>query len=42
LDPREWRINRVKVMGGYFQVVSLERLRPETVEAAAVAHIAPA
>jgi len=26
LDPREWRIKREKVMGGYFQVVSLERL----------------
>jgi ubiquinone/menaquinone biosynthesis C-methylase UbiE len=26
LDPLEWHINRTKVMGGYFQVVSLERL----------------
>lgn len=36
LDPREWRIKREKVMGGYFQVVSLERLptpAPESVAA---------
>lgn len=36
LDLREWRINRVKVMGGYFQVVTLERLpvlAPESVAA---------
>ena len=26
LDPREWRIKREKVAGGYFQVVSVERL----------------
>lgn len=26
LDPTLWRIERTKVMGGYFQVVSLERL----------------
>ncbi len=26
LDPQEWRVKREKVMGGYFQVVTLERL----------------
>jgi ubiquinone/menaquinone biosynthesis C-methylase UbiE len=29
LDSREWRVKREKVMGGYFQVVSLERLLPQ-------------
>jgi ubiquinone/menaquinone biosynthesis C-methylase UbiE len=28
LDPREWRSERRRVLGGYFQVVSLERLAP--------------
>jgi ubiquinone/menaquinone biosynthesis C-methylase UbiE len=32
LDPKEWRINRTKVMGGYFQVVSLERLSAQAPE----------
>ncbi len=33
LDPLEWRIERIKVMGGYFQVVSLERLPAQKSEA---------
>jgi len=36
LDPREWRIKREKVMGGYFQVVSLERLPTPAPESVAV------
>lgn len=33
LPAAEWRIRREKVMGGYFQVVSLERLAAETAAA---------
>jgi len=36
LDTKAWRINRVTVMGGYFQVVSLERLSTQRSEAGAV------
>jgi len=36
LDAKAWRINRATVMGGYFQVVSLERLSPQPSDVGAV------
>lgn len=42
LEPLEWRIHRAKVMGGYFQVVSLERLCIPPAETAALGSTVPA
>jgi ubiquinone/menaquinone biosynthesis C-methylase UbiE len=33
LDPRHWRVSREKVMGGYFQVVRIERMPVATMTA---------